>query len=53
MIENKLIIGRFCAIATGVKFIMNAANHKIDGISTYPFGIFGGERMESLQRSQN
>ena len=32
MIENKLIIGKFCAIATGVKFIMNAANHKIDGI---------------------
>ena len=53
MIENKLIIGKFCAIATGVKFIMNGANHKIDGISTYPFGIFGGERMESLQRSQN
>ena len=53
MIENKLIIGKFCAIATGVKFIMNGANHKIDGISTYPFGIFGSERMESLQRSQN
>ena len=29
MIESKLIIGKFCAIATGVKFIMNAANHKI------------------------
>ena len=53
MIENKLIIGKFCAIATGVKFIMNGANHKIDGISTYPFGIFGSERMESLQKSQN
>ena len=53
MIASKLIIGKFCAIATGVKFIMNGANHKIDGISTYPFGIFGGERMESLQRSQN
>jgi hypothetical protein len=53
MIDSKLIIGKFCAIATGVKFIMNAANHKIDGFSSYPFGIFGGDWMESLQNSQN
>lgn len=39
---EKLIIGKFCAIASGVKFIMNAANHKLDGVSTYPFPIFGG-----------
>ncbi|WP_317619616.1 CatB-related O-acetyltransferase [Ancylothrix sp. D3o] len=38
---DKLIIGKFCAIATNVKFIMNGANHKLDGISTYPFPIFG------------
>jgi virginiamycin A acetyltransferase len=38
---DKLIIGKFCAIATGVQFIMNGANHKISGISTYPFQIFG------------
>lgn len=38
---DKLIIGKFCAIATGVKFIMNGANHKISGFSTYPFQIFG------------
>jgi virginiamycin A acetyltransferase len=37
---DKLIIGKFCAIATNVKFIMNGANHKLDGISTYPFPIF-------------
>ncbi|MEO3988150.1 Vat family streptogramin A O-acetyltransferase [Plesiomonas shigelloides] len=40
-IGDKLIIGRFCAIATGVKFIMNGANHKTTGFSTYPFFIFG------------
>ncbi len=40
-IGDKLIIGKFCAIASGVKFIMNGANHKIDGFTTYPFGIFG------------
>lgn len=39
--EDRLIIGKFCAIATHVKFIMNGANHKLDGISTYPFPIFG------------
>ncbi|KZN34580.1 Vat [Pseudoalteromonas luteoviolacea S2607] len=40
-IGDKLIIGKFCAIATGVKFIMNGANHKMSGFSTYPFYIFG------------
>lgn len=38
---DKLVIGKFCAIARGVKFIMNGANHKLSGISTYPFQIFG------------
>lgn len=40
-IGDKLIIGRYCAIARGVQFIMNGANHKMSGISTYPFQIFG------------
>jgi virginiamycin A acetyltransferase len=40
-IGDKLIIGKFCALATGVKFIMNGANHKMSGFSTYPFQIFG------------
>ena len=39
-IGDKLIIGKFCAIATGVTFIMNGANHQMSGFSTYPFGIF-------------
>ena len=38
---DKLIIGKFCMIASGVKFIMNGANHLTDAISTYPFAIFG------------
>ena len=37
---DKLIIGKFCAIAEGIKFIMNGANHNMDGITTYPFNIF-------------
>ncbi len=40
-IGDKLIIGKFCAIARGVKFIMNGANHKTSGVSTFPFFIFG------------
>ena len=38
--KEKLIIGKFCTIATGVKFIMSGANHKMDGFSTYPFSVF-------------
>lgn len=38
---DKLMIGKFCAIATGVKFIMNGAFHKMSGISTFPFSLFG------------
>ncbi|MBM6596226.1 CatB-related O-acetyltransferase [Microvirga pudoricolor] len=38
---DRLIIGRFCALATGVTFIMNGANHAMTGFSTFPFNIFG------------
>lgn len=40
-IGDKLIIGKFCQIASSVKFIMNGANHPMDGLSTYPFKVFG------------
>ena len=38
---DKLIIGKFCQIASGVEFIMNGGNHLVEGISTFPFSIFG------------
>lgn len=38
---DKLVIGKFCMIASGATFIMNGANHLTDAISTYPFAIFG------------
>lgn len=38
---DKLVIGKFCMIASGVTFIMNGANHLTDALSTYPFAIFG------------
>lgn len=39
-IGDRLIIGKFCSIASGVKFIMNGANHNINSFTTYPFGAF-------------
>lgn len=39
-LPDKLIIGKFCQIATGVKFIMNGGNHDMSGFSSYPFGPF-------------
>lgn len=38
--EDKLIIGKFCSIACGAKFIFNSANHTLSSLSTYPFPIF-------------
>ena len=40
---DKLIIGKFCQIAAGVEFVMNGANHRMDGVTTYPFYIMGGD----------
>ena len=39
---DKLIIGKFCAIAKGIEFIMNGANHRMNSVTTYPFNIMGG-----------
>ena len=43
---ERLLIGKFCQIADGVQFITASANHRYDGISSYPFAIFGGGPME-------
>lgn len=37
---DKLIIGKFCSIACGAKFLFNSANHALGSLSTYPFPIF-------------
>jgi virginiamycin A acetyltransferase len=41
-IGDRLVIGRFCSIASGAQFILNGGNHHIATASSYPFGIFGG-----------
>ncbi|WP_425430811.1 Vat family streptogramin A O-acetyltransferase [Chamaesiphon polymorphus] len=51
-IGDRLIIGKFCALATGVKFIMNGASHKMAGFSTYPFQIFGNGWEKVMPRSE-
>ena len=38
--HERLIIGKFCSIACGTKFIFNSANHSLSSLSTYPFPLF-------------
>lgn len=38
--RERLVIGRFCSIACGVRFLFNSANHALGPLSTYPFPIF-------------
>ena len=38
--HDRLIIGKFCSIACGAKFLFNSANHTQHSLSTYPFPIF-------------
>lgn len=38
--HDRLIIGRFCSIACGAKFIFNCANHSLRSLSTYTFPLF-------------
>ena len=39
---DKLIIGKFCCIASGTQFLMGPANHRMCSATTYPFAVFGG-----------
>lgn len=38
--KDRLIIGKFCSIACGAKFIFTSANHTLNSLSTYPFPLF-------------
>ena len=37
---DRLVIGKFCSIACGAKFLFTSANHTLKSLSTYPFPIF-------------
>jgi virginiamycin A acetyltransferase len=43
---ERLVIGRYCAIATGTRFLMAGAEHPTMGVSTFPFTMFGGQWAE-------
>jgi virginiamycin A acetyltransferase len=43
---ERLIIGRFCAIAAGAKFLLSSANHPLLGSTSFPFFVFGGDWLE-------
>ncbi len=47
-VGDRLVIGKFCALASGTTFIMNGANHRMSGPSTFPFPIFGGAWAEHM-----
>ena len=38
--DDKLVIGKFCSIACGAKFLFTSANHTLRSLSTYPFPLF-------------
>ncbi|BDW93743.1 CatB-related O-acetyltransferase [Muricauda ruestringensis] len=48
-VGDKLIIGKFCMIASDVTFIMNGGNHLTEATSAYPFAIFGGAWQDAMQ----
>ncbi|MFI9362548.1 CatB-related O-acetyltransferase [Kitasatospora sp. NPDC053057] len=43
---ERLVIGKYCAIATGTRFLMAGAAHPTIGVSTFPFTMFGGSWTE-------
>ena len=45
---DRLVIGKFCAIASGTQFIMGPANHRLSSVTTYPFSVFGGAWSERV-----
>lgn len=50
--KDRLIIGRYCSIACGTRFLFNSANHSLASLSTYPFPIFYDEWEHGLTVTQ-
>lgn len=45
---GRLVMGRYCALARDVRFIMGAAGHDISAVSTFPFPMFGGDWLREM-----
>lgn len=41
--EERLLIGKFCSLACGARFLFNCANHTLASLSTYTFPLFYDE----------
>lgn len=48
---ERLVIGRFCQIAHGARFITASANHAMDGLTTFPFPVFDPDCIEDYRAS--
>ena len=46
LLEDRLIIGKFCQIGPKTRFLMNAGNHRFDGFTSYPFHAFASPWLE-------
>ncbi|UOQ71545.1 CatB-related O-acetyltransferase [Hymenobacter cellulosilyticus] len=46
---DRLTIGKFCMLASGVEFIMNGANHLATAVSAYPFAVFGEDWASAME----
>ena len=46
--EDRLIIGKYCMIASDVTFVMNGGNHLSEAVSAYPFAIFGEDWKDAM-----
>ncbi len=47
--NDKLIVGKFCSIACGAKFLFNSANHTLKSLSTYTFPLFYDEWEQDIR----
>lgn len=50
--HDKLVIGKFCSIACGARFLFNSANHTMTSLSTYPFPLFLKNGASTVKMSQ-
>jgi len=51
--NDKLIIGKYCSIACGAKFMFTSGNHAMKSLSTYPFPLFIEEWQQDWKNLTN
>lgn len=47
--QDRLVIGKFCQIAHGTRFLGASANHETRGLSTFPFSVFDPQTLPGYQ----